>query len=227
MSAGSIACPGATRYPVRSVGVELVDAIDRHLVEADHRQAAIGPNRAAADGLDDRVGGGAGLDLDHQPARAGEPIEHLGQRGHAQVASGVREPRVVGSREARAGIGLADLAHRQFGDRAGSIGRPVECVVVDDRQLAVGREVDVELDRIGPRLDAQAERLHRVLRRRRRGAAVSDDERHRIASPGATIAGSMGAATSRSSVGAWPGGTPITNATPTTRSTKRLAIAIW
>ena len=113
--------------------------------------------------LDDRVGGRARLDLDHDPGRVGQPLEHLRQRRHGQAAALERMALAVRAGECCASIGLANLVHREIGDAAGAVGGAVERLVVDDGQLTVRGEVDVELDRIGPGLDAQLEGFHRVF----------------------------------------------------------------
>ena len=155
-----------------------------------------------------------------RPVAFGEPLEDLWQRRHAKALPGERRARVVGAREARARIGLANLVHRQIGDPPGAVRRPVEGLVVDHRQLAVGGEVDVELDRVGPDLDAQPEGLHRVLGRHPRCPAVGDDDRH-AAMP------STSASAAASSLSGSPSGTPRRMTRPTISKPNSDAIAIW
>ena len=202
------------------LGIELAHAIDRALVEADDRDAAARLRRMAVDGLDDGVGGRAGLDLDDEADRFGEPLEDLWQGGHTKALPGERMFRIVGAREVRARIGLANLVHRQIGDPAGAVRRPVEGLVVDHGQLAVGGEVDVELDRVGPHLDAQPVGLHRVLGRHPRCPAVSDDDRH-AAMP------STSASAAASSLSGSPSGTPRRMTRPTISRPNSDAIATW
>ena len=176
--------------------------------------------RMAVDGLDDGVGGRAGLDLDDEPGRFGEPLEDLWQGRNTKALPGERMSLIVGTREACARIGLANLVHRQLGDPPGAVRRSVEGLVVDDRQLAVGGEVDVELDRVGPHLDAQAVGLHRVLGRHPGCPAVGNDDRH-AAMP------STSASAAASSLSGSPSGTPRRMTRPTISRPNSDAIAIW
>ena len=128
--------------------------------------------------------------------------------------------RVIRAREGGARIGLADLVHGEIGDPPGAVGGAVERLVVDDRELAVGREVHVELDRIGAGLQPEPEGLHRVLGRLGGRPAMRDDDRH-AAIP------STSASAARSSLSASPSGTPRRIQTPISRRTKSEAIAIW
>src|SRR5207249_1325190 len=54
---------------------------------------------------------------------------------------------------------------------------PIDLLVVDHEETAVGRELDVELDEIGAALERLREGSERVLRRLERRAAVPADER--------------------------------------------------
>ena len=150
------------------LGIELVDALDRRsskLITARRPRCATGWSRTASTTASAAA---RALISITRPSVVRQPVEHL-----ARASARVRSLPAKGSPESPsranvgAGIGLADLVHGHGRDRAGAIGRAVERLVVDDRQLAVGGEVDVELDRVGPGLDAQAEGLHRVLRRLR------------------------------------------------------------
>ncbi len=106
---------------------------------------------------------------------------------------------------------------RELGDAADTVGRPVEGLVVDDRELPVGREVHVQLDRVGTGLDPEPERFHRVLGRLRRRAPVRHHQRHRATSPGGTMAGSSGVANA-SSTGGRRGGSDTSRSDPAARS---------
>ena len=91
---------------------------------------------------------------------------------------------------------------------------------MDHRQLAVGGEVDVELDRVGPHLHAQPVGLHRVLGRHPGCPAVGDDDRH-AAMP------STSASAAASSLSGSPSGTPRRMTRPTISKPNSDAIAIW
>ena len=148
------------------------EGVERRAVEgADHaaRRRAVPLEHAAQ-----RLGRGGGLHLDEQ-RRVGVALEHLLDRRHAHVATPEGEDGPV-AREPRAGVRAADAIE---GERATA---PLASVVrssvsiVDDDDAPVGREVDIELERVGTVRERQIEAAERVLGRVRARAAVADDE---------------------------------------------------
>ncbi len=125
-----------------------------------------------------------------RPMPAGSHLSTSGKRRHPQSLAAEGE-RAVRRLEAITRVCVAELLQRHRFDRADQVGGALHRLVVHERQLPVGGEVDVQLHRIGPHLDRQAVGLHRVLRGGRIGAAVRDDQCHG-ASPGGTMAGSSG-----------------------------------
>jgi len=152
--------------------VELVQPTDRRLVEgldggplteAPGRQrrqhllldAGIAP--AAARRLDLRQ------HLDRRPRR----VEDLGQRRYGLV----RHAAVAPTQTQR-----AQLCQRRVGDGAVARGRALQRGVVDHDRLAIGREMDVELQDVDAERDGAAEGHRAVLRPQGGAAAMRRDE---------------------------------------------------
>ena len=94
-----------------------------------------------------------------EEALVGERGEHLVERGHqadALAAQGKCLAAVGGV--AVADVELLQIGHRVIARRAVALGAAVERPVVEDREIAVGRRMDVELDDVGA---GGKRRLHR------------------------------------------------------------------
>ena len=114
-------------------------------------------------------------------------LDHLDERSDRSVVLGIDVDAQVGERpekllEQRDGLASADPrgAHdlpRQLGDVALVVGDPIEDVVVEGKEHAVGGHVHVGLDVAVAEADRALERRHRVLGPLARAAAVGERDR--------------------------------------------------
>jgi hypothetical protein len=164
----------AGRLPAEShLGDQLVEMVDRPLVEGDDDQVAPGravEHRGQQLGIAQELGlvVVAALDLDVD-RRAREPPQHLGEPRHAEVGAleaarglAVARPHAAQAREFACGVEPADLGEREIGHVAGAVRGPVDGPIVHHDQVSVRRGVHVQLEHVRARGDRLAERIHRV-----------------------------------------------------------------
>ncbi len=130
--------------------------------------------RMALHGAAQRLGGVGRLQLDDQRQLAWQRLDGLVEGRHAHAAAAPRKAAPAVGREARAGVQPLQLGHRVCGDRAAAVGGALQRRVVEQHQLAVARDAQVELERIGAPRHRLEQRRKRVLRRMRAIAAVRD-----------------------------------------------------
>ena len=128
---------------------------------------ALGSDQRRELRLDDAEVAGA-LDLDVQGDAIAELRQHVGEPRDALAAELGGEP--------RAGIEPRELGRRTITDRAAPVGSALEGLVVDHDQLAVGRELTIELDGLGPEIERRREGRMRILGSASRRAAMGDAE---------------------------------------------------
>lgn len=103
-------------------------------------------------------------------ARIAVPPEHERQRRHAQTLAAKRMPTVA--LELITGIDARQLVDGQIVDRAATVGRAIERLVMNEDRHTIGRELDVDLEAVGAEGQAVVERRHGVLRGEPRATAV-------------------------------------------------------
>jgi hypothetical protein len=94
-----------------------------------------------------------------------------------------RTSRNVGMRSPRAGVELADLSKGLARQRATTIGRPFEALIVKDDKFAID-ELHVDLDARRAEFERPADGAQRILRLVTRGAAVANGDEIRGGSVG-------------------------------------------
>ncbi len=145
--------------------LQLAQLADRGVVERHHR--ALLDRAELTEHVDELllealVDDGQLLDLDHQADLAERELDHVVQQ--RDVLSVAR-------------VQLAQLGRGVVAHQAVAVGGALERVVVDDHQAAVRRQVNVAFDEVATRVDRGAERLHGVLWKLRRIAAVAAEKR--------------------------------------------------
>ena len=108
-------------------------------------------------------------------ARVRVPREHVIEPRDADALASKRMLAI--DLELKPGIDARELRGRQRADRSGAIGRPVECLVVNDDWDAVGGELHVDLEAVGAERHAVVDRRHGVFGREFGAAAMGEDER--------------------------------------------------
>jgi hypothetical protein len=163
--------------PLRHVGgyagqqlAEFLQVAEAETRDHDEVLAAVLPH-PGGDGLDD-VAAAVRLHLDdHEGVREG--VEHLFQGRDADALAAERMP-AVGTLELVAGVEFAQLRDRHVDDGAAAVGLPVHGPVVVEDHLAVGGQLHVHLEGVGPQFERQLERLQGVRRRMTLRARVRD-----------------------------------------------------
>ena len=117
-------------------------------------------------GVTERLAGGD-LHVEQHASAAVDELQELGERRHALASVFGAEP--------AAGVERLYLGERHVGDGAGAVGSAIDRAVVEDDGVAVGGEVEIDLNEIDAGFEAFGDRGEGILGGEEAGAAVAHD----------------------------------------------------